>query len=42
MVDILKKYGYNLEVVWEGDLKHNNKLIETIIKNYDTKHTSTP
>lgn len=41
-IDLIKSYGYNLEVVWEGDLKLNNKLIEIIIKNYVTKLTSTP
>jgi G:T-mismatch repair DNA endonuclease (very short patch repair protein) len=41
-IDLIKSYGYNLEVVWEGDLKLNNKLIELIIENYVTKLTSTP
>ena len=41
-IDLIKSYGYNLEVVWEGDLKLNNKLIEIIIENYVTKLTSTP
>jgi G:T-mismatch repair DNA endonuclease (very short patch repair protein)/predicted RNA-binding Zn-ribbon protein involved in translation (DUF1610 family) len=41
-IDLVKSYGYNLEVVWEGDLKLNNKLIEIIIENYVTKLTSTP
>lgn len=41
-IDLIKSYGYNLEVVWEEDLKLNNKLIEIIIENYVTKLTSTP
>ena len=41
-IDLIKSYGYNLEVVWEGDLKLNNKLIEIIIQNYVTKFNSTP
>jgi G:T-mismatch repair DNA endonuclease (very short patch repair protein) len=41
-IDNIKSYGYNLEVVWEGDLKLNNKLINIIIKKYVTKLTSTP
>jgi G:T-mismatch repair DNA endonuclease (very short patch repair protein) len=41
-LELIKSYGYNLEVVWEGDLKLNNKLIEIIIESYVTKLTSTP
>ena len=41
-IDLIKSYGYNLEVVWEGDLKFNNKLIELIIENYVTKLITTP
>lgn len=41
-IDLIKSYGYNLEVVWEGDLKHNNNLINEIIKKYVTKQKSTP
>jgi G:T-mismatch repair DNA endonuclease (very short patch repair protein) len=41
-IDLIKSYGYNLEVVWEGDLKLNNKLINIIIEKYVTKSTSTP
>lgn len=41
-IDLIKSYGYNLEVVWEGDLKLNNKLIELIIENYVTKLITTP
>ena len=36
-VDLIINYGYNLEVVWESDLKHNNKKIIEIITKYDTK-----
>lgn len=41
-VDIIKNLGYNLEVIWESELKNNNKLIEKIISKYDTKFNSTP
>jgi G:T-mismatch repair DNA endonuclease (very short patch repair protein) len=41
-IDLIKSYGYNLEVVWEGDLKLNNKLIELIIENYVRKLNTTP
>jgi G:T-mismatch repair DNA endonuclease (very short patch repair protein)/predicted RNA-binding Zn-ribbon protein involved in translation (DUF1610 family) len=41
-IDLIKSYGYNLEVVWEGDLKLNNKLINIILQKYVTKLTSTP
>jgi G:T-mismatch repair DNA endonuclease (very short patch repair protein) len=41
-IDLIKSYGYNLEVVWEGDLKLNNKLINIILEKYVTKLTSTP
>jgi hypothetical protein len=36
-VDLIIGYGYNLEVIWETDLKHNNKKIIEIITKYDTK-----
>ena len=41
-LEFIKNNGYNLEVIWEKDLKNNNKLIETIISKYDTKFNSTP
>lgn len=41
-IDLIKSYGYNLEVVWEEDLKRNNKLINIILQKYVTKLTSTP
>lgn len=41
-LELIKSYGYNLEVVWEGDLKLNNKLINIILQKYVTKLTSTP
>lgn len=41
-VELVKSYGYNLEVVWEGDLKLNNKLINIIIQKYVSKFKSTP
>jgi G:T-mismatch repair DNA endonuclease (very short patch repair protein) len=33
-IDLIKKSGYNLEVVWESDLKNDYKLINKIIENY--------
>lgn len=33
-VDLIKKYGYNLEVVWETELKNDNKKINHIIQKY--------
>lgn len=41
-LELIKNYGYNLEVVWESDLKHNNKLINIIIQKYVPKSNSTP
>ena len=41
-LELIKSYGYNLEVIWEKDLKNNNKLIENIISKYDTKFNSAP
>lgn len=34
-IDLIIKNGYNLEIVWESDLKSNPNLIKKIIKNYD-------
>ena len=36
-IDLIKKKGYNLEVIWESDLKSDTSLIKKIIKKYDTK-----
>lgn len=33
-IDLIKSYGYNLEVIWESDFKNNDKLINHIIKKY--------
>lgn len=41
-LELIKSYGYNLEVIWEKDLKNDNKLIENIISKYDTKLNSAP
>jgi len=40
-LDLIKNEGYNLEVIWEGDLKNNNKLINNIIKKYVKNNFST-
>jgi G:T-mismatch repair DNA endonuclease (very short patch repair protein) len=34
-IDLIKDYGYNLEVIWESNLKNDNKLINKIIEKYD-------
>jgi G:T-mismatch repair DNA endonuclease (very short patch repair protein) len=36
-IDLLKEYGYNLEVVWESDYKKDNTIIKKLIKKYDAK-----
>jgi G:T-mismatch repair DNA endonuclease (very short patch repair protein) len=36
-LELIKSYGYNLEVIWESELKLNNDKLLTIIKNYDSK-----
>ena len=36
-IDLIKEKGYNLEIVWESDLKEDPKLINKIIKKYDAK-----
>jgi G:T-mismatch repair DNA endonuclease (very short patch repair protein) len=36
-VDLIIRNGYTLEVVWESQLKKNPKLINQIIKKYDTR-----
>lgn len=41
-LELIKSYGYNLEIVWEKELKYNNKLIENIISKYDTNFKPTP
>ena len=41
-LDLIKKMGYNLEVIWESELKHNNNKILEILKNYDSKNKFTP
>lgn len=40
-IDLLIKNGYNLEIIWEADLKYCNKKIITILNKYDTKNNST-
>jgi G:T-mismatch repair DNA endonuclease (very short patch repair protein) len=34
-IDLIINYGYNLEVIWETELKSNNNKIITILKKYD-------
>ena len=33
-LELIKSYGYNLEVIWEIDFKNNNKLLLSIIEKY--------
>jgi G:T-mismatch repair DNA endonuclease (very short patch repair protein) len=33
-IDLIKNYGYNLEVIWESELKDDNKLINKIVEKY--------
>ena len=41
-IDNLIKLGYNLEVIWENDLKHDNKKILEILNKYDSKNRFAP
>lgn len=41
-VDLIKSLGYNLEVIWESDLKYNNDKILKILDKYDTKSNFAP
>lgn len=41
-VDLIKSYGYNLEIIWESDLKYNNDYIIKILNKYDTKNRFAP
>jgi G:T-mismatch repair DNA endonuclease (very short patch repair protein) len=36
-IDLIKEKGYNLEVIWESELKEDESIINKIIKKYDTK-----
>lgn len=35
-LELIKSCGYNLEVIWEVELKYNNNKILEILKKYDT------
>ena len=37
-IDLIINYGYNLEVIWETELKSNNNKIITILNKYDTNN----
>lgn len=41
-IDLIINYGYNLEVIWENELKYDNKKIITILNKYDTKNKFAP
>ena len=41
-IDLVLSFGYNLEVVWEKELKYNNEKIISIINKYDTKNNFAP
>jgi G:T-mismatch repair DNA endonuclease (very short patch repair protein) len=36
-LELIKNYGYNLEVIWETELKLNNDKLLNIINKYDSK-----
>lgn len=36
-LELIKSYGYNLEVIWESELKLNKEKLLNIIKKYDSK-----
>ena len=37
-IDLIKEKGYNLEVIWESELKENYSLLDKIIKKYERKN----
>jgi G:T-mismatch repair DNA endonuclease (very short patch repair protein) len=41
-IDLIKLYGYYLEVIWESELKNDHTLINKIINKYDSKNRRTP
>jgi G:T-mismatch repair DNA endonuclease (very short patch repair protein) len=41
-IDLIKNFGYNIEVIWEQELKNNNNKIIEIIHKYDPKTRFTP
>jgi len=41
-IDLIRNFGYNLEVIWESDLKHDNKKILEILNKYDSKNRFAP
>ena len=36
-LELIKSYGYNIEVIWETELKLNKEILLNIIKKYDSK-----
>jgi G:T-mismatch repair DNA endonuclease (very short patch repair protein) len=36
-LELIKTYGYNVEVIWESELKLNKEKLLSIIKKYDSK-----
>jgi G:T-mismatch repair DNA endonuclease (very short patch repair protein)/predicted RNA-binding Zn-ribbon protein involved in translation (DUF1610 family) len=41
-LELVRNHGYNLEVVWESELKHNHNLLQKIINNHVITTNSTP
>ena len=41
-VDLIKSYGYNLEIIWETDLKYNNEKLIKIVEKYDSNSNFAP
>jgi hypothetical protein len=42
VVDLIISYGYNLEVLWESDLKYDNDKIIKITTKYETRNKFAP
>ena len=41
-LELIRNFGYNLEVVWEDDYKSDKTIINNIINRYDTKFKYAP
>lgn len=37
-LELIKNYGYNLEVIWESELKYNNNKIIEILQKHGEKN----
>jgi phage FluMu protein Com len=41
-LELIRSYGYNLEIVWESELKSDPNIIKKIINKYDSKNNFAP